>query len=334
MDNGVGVCMQCMRNQGYMGVRHIHPLVLRQEAGVLISRSVIRQAAALVLSAVALSACFDVDMAGGSTALAQPTGPANAQAADAGEPDEVEVQDGAGQAADASAAEPATDESRVTTSATPSQKTGTITVIDGARTVELPGGETRVGRKRIVDVPPRDEYWLDYTVTFEPGFHFTLAGKLPGLAGGTDTTGCVGTDPAGWSARLGWTLDGVGNLYVYDQHRQRACGNDNYFPQLRYTTGRTHRLTQWVRVNSPGASDGAIQVWLDGRPAVAVDALELRGDVGKSTAMIDSLAYSVFSGGKDPATFAPPSDQAISIGPIHLLTCQPDFSVATPRCAR
>lgn len=208
-----------------------------------------------------------------------------------------------------------------------------VSTIEDRRTVVLPAGVTRKGAKDFYDLPPRDEYWLDYTMTFERGFFFTLGGKLPGLAGGKSTTGCSDTDAAGWSARLGWASDGVGNLYIYDQHREGKCGNNNFFPELRFDSGGTHRVTQWLRVNTPGQRDGAVTVWVDGEEAISLDAVEFRGDVDRSEARIDRLAYAVFSGGKDPEKFGPPRDQAIEFGPMYLMTCAPDFSTPTPECA-
>ncbi len=210
---------------------------------------------------------------------------------------------------------------------------GIVRTVESRRSVELPGGKVLIGEMRHLDIPARDSYWLDYTVTFEPDFFYTKTGKLPGLAGGNATTGCDRKDPAGWSARLGWTLDGKGKLYVYDQDRSNQCGTNQYFADdKRYEAGETHRLTQWIKLNTPGEDDGVIQVWLDGELAVTASDLELRGEVDDSRALIDTLAYSVFSGGKDPDIFAPPSDQSIEFGPISIATCRPDFDVAETRC--
>lgn len=224
------------------------------------------------------------------------------------------------------------DETTPTDPSPPSTGSGTITEVESARTVTLPAGRVAVGEKRSIDLPPSDEYWLDYRVTFNPGYEFTPAGKLPGLAGGSGTSGCDGRDPRGWSARLGWASEGRGNLYVYDQHRENRCGNNNYFGQLRFEVGREHRLTQWVKLNSPGQRDGAIHVWLDGERAVGISSVELRGDVGQDDARIDTLQYSVFSGGDGPR-YAPPRDISISFGAMYVMTCPPDFSSATPQCA-
>ncbi len=247
---------------------------------------------------------------------------------------EAEQQSTSGQVSSArSAEEDQSNGHREATTSDRSSATGVVKTIDAAKRVTLPGGEVGEGEKRHVEIPARDSYWLDYTVRFEPGFFYTKTGKLPGLAGGNATTGCDRIDPAGWSARLGWTLDGKGKLYVYDQHRDDKCGTNHYFTDdRRYEAGETHRLTQWIKLNTPGQRDGVIRVWLDGMLAVTADNLELRGNVSGQRARIDTLAYSVFSGGKDPSVFAPPHDQSISFGPIKIATCRPDFDVAATRC--
>lgn len=55
---------------------------------------------------------------------------------------------------------------------------------------------------------------LSYEVAFDPGFQFVKGGKLPGLRGGPDASGCEGgSQPNGtncWSMRLMWRKDGAG----------------------------------------------------------------------------------------------------------------------------
>lgn len=55
---------------------------------------------------------------------------------------------------------------------------------------------------------------LSYEVAFDKGFQWVKGGKLPGLRGGSDTSGCEGgAEPNGtdcWSTRLMWRTAGEG----------------------------------------------------------------------------------------------------------------------------
>jgi hypothetical protein len=64
-----------------------------------------------------------------------------------------------------------------------------------------------------INFAPGDQYYLDYTFTFRPGFDWEAngrprGGKLPGLAGGSGTGGCRAKAAHGWSARQTWGRPG------------------------------------------------------------------------------------------------------------------------------
>jgi hypothetical protein len=192
-----------------------------------------------------------------------------------------------------------------------------------------------------VRIPAAPEYYLDYTVTFRPGFDWIpygrpRGGKLPGLAGGEGTGGCRPIEPDGWSARQTWGANGAMTLYLYHQDRNGACGDkfaytDEKGNQVRLVTGKRYRLTERVKVNTPDKYDGLIQIWLDGKLVLSKGGLRLRGKVGPKDAMVSQLKYHSYFGGKS-WDFAPSRDSYVDYGPLYVMACMPDFAKAPGAC--
>jgi len=89
----------------------------------------------------------------------------------------------------------------------------------------LIGGKSEVGiPAQFIPIPPATEYYLDYEVAFDSGWAWVKGGKLPGLVGGSHTSGCAAITPDGWSARFMWRTGGQGEVYLYDQNRKNSCG--------------------------------------------------------------------------------------------------------------
>src|SRR4051812_43839168 len=58
------------------------------------------------------------------------------------------------------------------------------------------GGSSSLGLPAAyVSIPPAKEYYLDYEVMFESDWDWVKGGKLPGLVGGTHTSGCAAIVP-------------------------------------------------------------------------------------------------------------------------------------------
>jgi hypothetical protein len=194
------------------------------------------------------------------------------------------------------------------------------------------------------NVVAADEYYLDYTLRFLPGFDWVpngrpRAGKLPGLAGGKGTGGCRPIESDGWSARQMWRANGSAVLYVYDQDRKTRCG---YFvdyinpngTKFQFVLNRTYRLTQRVRINTPNERNGEIQVWIDGVKVVDRRSLRLRGIVNDaSVARVSQVKYHSYFGGST-LNYAPRVDSYIDYGAVYLMDCTPDFGQAPGTCQR
>src|SRR4051812_23007748 len=164
---------------------------------------------------------------------------------------------------------------------------------------------------------PVDAAMLSYCLRFPAGFDFVKGGKLPGLFGGTVTSGRRipdGTD--GWSTRYMWRRGGAGEVYAY-LPSSVAHGTSLGRGAWSVATGRWECLAQTVVLNTPGRSDGRISVSVDGRQVFAAGGLVFRTT---AALRIDGVFFSSFFGGGDPS-WASPRDQfadfaRISVTPV------------------
>ncbi len=156
-----------------------------------------------------------------------------------------------------------------------------------------------------------DELYLSYRLKFASGYDFVRGGKLPGLAGGAANTGGDlpdGTD--GWSARMMWRVDGAVVQYVYHPDQPESYGEDFDWElggARAFVPGQWHQVEHRIVMNTPGTSDGVVEGWFDGVPALYRDGLRFR-DVG--TFAIDMMYFSTFFGGAD-ASWAATSDEHV-----------------------
>jgi hypothetical protein len=118
------------------------------------------------------------------------------------------------------------------------------------------------------------ELYLSYDVMFEPGFEFSLGGKLPGLYGWTDYDEFIGGGKTpdgynGWSGRLMWKADGGISVYVYHAAKSEPQWGDNYrWNNAQLIPGKWHTVEVRYVMNTPDVADGRIQAWFDGQPAL------------------------------------------------------------------
>jgi len=77
------------------------------------------------------------------------------------------------------------------------------------------GGNSTVGLPmNYVSILPSNEYYLDYEVAFDSDWDWVKGGKLPGLIGGSHTSGCEAIVTSGWSARFYQTF----SAYHWSNH--------------------------------------------------------------------------------------------------------------------
>jgi hypothetical protein len=161
---------------------------------------------------------------------------------------------------------------------------------------------------------PADEMHLRYCVRFPEGFDFVKGGKLPGLYGGTVTSGQHIPDGAnGFSTRLMWRASGAGEVYAYlpgsIQHGT-SIGRGTWT----FRPGSWDCIEQQVTLNTPGKSDGQIVVWANGCPVIRESGLVFR-TTGRLR--IDGLFFSTFFGGSD-RSWSTPVDQHVEFSDFQV----------------
>lgn len=175
-------------------------------------------------------------------------------------------------------------------------------------------------------IKPSDQMTLEYNLRFPEGFDFVKGGKLPGLYGGNAPTGgAIPNGVDGFTTRLMWRKDGVGEVYAYIPHEENEDWPGNkwgmsigrgiwqFFPD-----GRWHKVKQEIKLNTPREKDGIIRVWYDDNLT-----LERNGVLFRKVADLkaEGLCFSVFFGGND-LTWASPQDTNIDFA---------KFTIETPR---
>jgi hypothetical protein len=163
---------------------------------------------------------------------------------------------------------------------------------------------------------PVDDAYLRYYLRFESGFDFVKGGKLPGLYGGRVTSGRKIPDGTnGFSTRYMWRANGAAEVYAYlptSVAHGTSLGRGSWV----WPTDVWTEVQQHVRLNTPGRSDGVVQVWLNGVLVLNESGLTFRSD---ASLQIDGLFFSTFFGGGD-ASWSTPRDQYADFA---------DFTVST-----
>ena len=197
---------------------------------------------------------------------------------------------------------------------------GRTALVDGELRARFPAnglGGWETGFSFFVDIPPQRAVTMEYDVWFDPGFNWTMGGKLPGLCGGQCPRGCasVGADD-GFSARLMWHRRGGLITYAYHLGKTKHCGDvwPWALPEP-LQPGRWYTLRHGVLVNSPGAADGEDHAWLDD-----VKVHERRGIVWQGgNATIDKVYMTTYTGGSSDR-FRAPRDQEIRFRAVRVWT--------------
>lgn len=171
---------------------------------------------------------------------------------------------------------------------------GEIDVVSDApslRFVPLSGAALRINLKkgsnygsdvkfntRVLGKEP-DELYFRYYLRLADDWNPTVdGGKMPGMAGTYNVAGWGGRrsdGTNGWSMRGGFLrifegdhpMRGLTQLSTYAYHAgmQGDYGEHWPWPGALLARNRWYCIEQRVKLNNPGASDGLLQVWLDGR---------------------------------------------------------------------
>lgn len=180
------------------------------------------------------------------------------------------------------------------------------------------GADLRVNLKDHGGEP--DEVYLRYYLRLARDWNPTVdGGKLPGLAGTYNRAGWGGrrSDGSnGWSARGAFArafpadhpLHGLTQLLTYAYHADMptAYGELWPWPGALLDRERWYCVEQHVKLNRPGAADGELRVWIDGRPSLHRKALRFRST---EALLIEAAWLGFYHGG----TATSPHDQHLYI---------------------
>ncbi|MEZ5910255.1 MAG: hypothetical protein R3D31_15755 [Hyphomicrobiaceae bacterium] len=156
---------------------------------------------------------------------------------------------------------------------------------------------------------------LAYSIQLPEGFEFNKGGKLPGLFGGDAPAGGKPVDgKAGFSARFMWRAKGDGEVYAYVPGAPAGRGLSIDRGKFAFPRGKWVRLEQEIVLNKPGASDGILRVWVDGRLKIEKTDMTFRTT---DTFAVTGVMADIFYGGKT-SDWAAPKDTHVMLSPFEL----------------
>jgi len=159
---------------------------------------------------------------------------------------------------------------------------------------------------------PEEAYFRYYLRLGDNWDQTISSGKMPGFAGTYNTAGWGGRKPNGengWSAR-GLFLKTIrqGNekitpvgSYVYHLDQNGAFGSHWTWNKSRGALLKNNQwycIEQYVKLNTPGESDGILKVWLDGHEVFEKTEMQFRTS---STLKIEEVWMNIYHGGMDRA---------------------------------
>jgi len=213
-----------------------------------------------------------------------------------------------------------------------------IVELDGEKVLETTHQAGKVGpidggvSWRYKFTKPGDTYTAEYKVRVADDFNFVKGGKLPGMCGGSSPAGGASTKEAdGFSARIMWREIGTLENYIYHMDRvERKNWGTDYLWQKSINTGeeikdsewntldkvdnnhiylvpgKWHTIKTYIKLNTPGKSDGQTISWFDDEEVLNMN-LRFRRDLSFS---IDSFRFTTFFGGDDNS-WAPSKNEMI-----------------------
>lgn len=176
-----------------------------------------------------------------------------------------------------------------------------------------------------------DEAYLEYKVKFDKSFIWSAGGKLPGLGGSnvgtTSETVGRGSIPSGgsydekgngFSARIMWRRNlkhtDAPYLMLYSYFAKKQDGKDRkdgdfgdnyrFFQGNKGSDGKPegikanvwYTIKQYVKLNTPGVSNGTVKMWVDGKLLFTNNKMRMR-KAGKANLKINALIMHAYRGG-------------------------------------
>jgi hypothetical protein len=159
---------------------------------------------------------------------------------------------------------------------------------------------------------------LSYELAFDQGYDWVKGGKLPGLRGGLNSTGCSGGNQASgldcFSARLMWRTAGSGEVYSYIPTPNDLCStksiicNSDFGISIQrgnfvFVSGQWMRVTLLVQLNNPpNLANGYMALYFNDALAISQPNLQIRA---ADSVAANGLYFSTFFGGSDTSWATP-----------------------------
>ncbi|KJA19914.1 polysaccharide lyase family 14 protein [Hypholoma sublateritium FD-334 SS-4] len=159
---------------------------------------------------------------------------------------------------------------------------------------------------------------VSYEIAFDAGFDWVKGGKLPGLRGGLNSTGCSGGNKADgldcFSSRLMWRKAGAGEIYAYIPTPNNLCSESSIICNsdfgisidrgtFTFTSGQWMRITQLVQLNNPpDVANGHITLYFNDVLAAQQTGLQIRAS---DSVVANGFYFSTFFGGSDTSWATP-----------------------------
>lgn len=159
---------------------------------------------------------------------------------------------------------------------------------------------------------------VSYEIAFDQDFDWVKGGKLPGIRGGLNSTGCSGGNASNgkdcFSTRLMWRKNGAGEVYAYIPTTNGLCSqsgvvcNSDFGISLQrgsfgFVSGQWSRVTLVVRLNNPpNVANGNVQLYFNDLKAIDQQGLQIRS---ASSVTANGFYFSTFFGGSDSSWATP-----------------------------
>lgn len=153
---------------------------------------------------------------------------------------------------------------------------------------------------------------LSYSLHLPSNFEFAPGGALPGFFGGPEP-GPAATG-GGFSVRARWRGDGRLDIRAALSGAPEILVLPVDQPRLVLARGRWTRIDQEVVLNSPGAADGIIRVWIDDVLKLERTGLAIRGRQDGLAGLVADVHYS-----RGDLTWVPsPRDTSLQLSPFEI----------------
>lgn len=179
------------------------------------------------------------------------------------------------------------------------------------------------------------EVTFSYAIMFDKNFEWQKGGKLPGLFGGIGeyAYGCTGGRQEDrdrcFDLRYMWRKSGDGELYAYlpQDHPNTdytllsvppySARNSDYGFSIgrgawTFKAGEWNTMSEHIKLNTPGAEDGAVQVFWNGNAVISAKGIAIRD---YAAANFTGVHFQTFFGGSD-ASWNSPKDQRVYFADI------------------